>query len=400
MVKPIGLHVHSARARGMVEDYIRSVRPPVMKWMAGGLDSRLVDLAKVYGSLNILRHYEERQEFGNPHEERFFGKLESLMQRYPQFDAIEGYNEEFQRLPDIRRRSEFDIALMELCERYGKKAVIGSFSVGQPQWPETGHADDWAAYLPALRHAGEKGHYVGLHEYGAPALQWGVGANQAGNLVDGRWENIDPATRPGVKGWFILRYRRVVEHWKALGLDPLPKIVITESGIDDIQPRPNVGTRRGYKTYRDTIWWDPPVLGDYATQLAWMCDRWAEDDIIVGGVGFGFADISGDWDDFDLSTDRDTFNKVIASMQQLVEPDPVDPPPDPGPDPDPDPPPLPPPIDLPELARHYRPHVLQPGETLWRLAGSRWNEILSAKTISDPRDVQVGTLLLIPESED
>jgi hypothetical protein len=366
-----------------------------MKWLDGGVDPRLVDLANVYGALTILRHYEPDQQLGNPQEERFLRKVEADIQRWPQFKAHEGYNEMFQRLPDVRRRSEFDISLMKLCERHGKKAVIGSFSVGQPQWPATGQADDWAGYLPALQHAAANGHFVGLHEYGAPAMQWGVGANQMSNLVDGRWENIDPATRPGVQGWFVLRYRRTIEHWKSLGLNPIPKIVITESGIDDVQPRPNVGTRRGYKTYRNTIWWNHPVLGDYADQLSWACDRWAEDDAVVGGVDFGFADVSGDWDDFDLSTDSSTFARVLDVMQRLEAPEPVDP----DPDPEPGPRPLPP-VDLPELARKYRPHILVEGETLWRLAGRRWTEILRASPITDPTSVAKGTLLMIPEETD
>lgn len=393
MVKPIGLHVHSGRANGQVEDYIRSVKPSVMKWLADGVDPRLVDLAKVYGALTILRVYEPNQALGNPQEKDFLARVESAIQRYPQFDAHEGYNEAFQRLPEVRRRAEFDIALMELCERHGKRAVIGSFSVGQPQWPQTGQADDWAGYLPALQRAAARGHYVGLHEYGAPAMQWGVGANQAANLVDGQWVNIDPVTRLGVQGWFVLRYRRVLAHWRELGLDPLPRIVITESGIDDIQPRPDVGTRRGYKTYRDTIWWRHPVLGDYADQLGWVSDRWAEDPEVVGGVDFGFSDISGDWDDFDLSTDADTLDRLKRVMRALKEPAPVDPTPpvDPG---------QPPPINQAALKDRYRPRIIGAGETLWQIAGSSWRDVLVARPLGDPGSIPAGSILMVPESED
>ncbi len=393
MVKPIGLHVHSTRANVLVEAYIRDVKPSVMKWLSDGVDPRLVDLAKVYGALTIQRVYEPNQQLGNPHEENFLAKVEASIQRYPQFDAHEGYNETFQRLPEVRRRAEMDIRLMELCERHGKKAVIGSFSVGQPQWPLTGQADDWAGYLPALQRASANGHYVGLHEYGAPAMQWGVGANQAANLIGGRWEHIDPVTRPGVQGWFVLRYRRVLDHWRSLGLSPLPKIVITESGIDDIQPRPDVGRRRGYKTYRDTIWWQHPVLGDYASQLGWTCDRWAEDGQVVGGVDFGFADISGDWDDFDLSTDPQTLARVRQVMMALEDPRPVDPTPpvDPGP---------PPPTNQARLAERYTPHILSEGETLWRIAGPRWRDLLRVQPLGDPNDLRAGTILMVPERED
>lgn len=386
MSKPVGLHVHSGRANRQVEEYIRSVKPSVMKWLAEGVDSRLVDLAKVYGALTVLRVYEGNQQLGNPHEGNFLAKVESTLQRFPQIDAHEGFNEAFQRLPDIRRRSEFDISLMKLCERYGKKAVIGSFSVGTPQWPATGAADDWEAYLPALRYAAERGHYVGLHEYGGPALQWGVGENQMSTLVDGRWERIDPATRPGVKGWFCLRYRRVIEHWRELGLSPIPKIVLTEAGIDDIQPRPNVGTRRGYKTYRDTPYWKHPVLGDFASQLRWQSERWAEDDAIVGGVVFGYADSSGQWDDFDLSTDPETYARVVQEMGRLTA----------GTEPPPAPPPTPPPAPPPTMAKRYRPYVLRQGDTLWRVAGPRWREVLRVQPLGNATNLPTGTVIMIP----
>jgi hypothetical protein len=390
MAKAVGLHVHSGRSNRQVEDYIRSAKPTVMKWLADGVDPRLVDLAKVYGALTILRVYEPDQLLGNPHEGNFLAKVEGTLQRYPQIDAHEGYNEAIQRLPDIRRRAEFDISLMQLCERYGRKAVIGSFSVGQPQWPATGAPDDWEGYLPALRHAAQRGHYVGLHEYGGPAMQWGVGENQMTGLVDGRWERIDPATRPGVKGWFCLRYRRVVEHWRALGLSTIPKIVITEAGLDDIQPRPNVGARRGYKTYRDTPYWKHPVLGDFAGQLRWQCERWAEDDYLVGGVIFGFADASGQWDDFDLSTDPESYARVVQEMNRLPEGAP------PQPTPVPTPAPTPVPVPPPSLAKRYRPYVLRQGDTLWRVAGSRWREVLRVQPLGNTANLPVGTVIMIP----
>lgn len=388
MKKPIGLHIHDRRADDLVRRYIIDVRPKVMKWLAGGVNPSLVQLANEHGALTILRLYEPDQRLGSPGEEEYLRRVEKLLIQWPQFAAVEGYNEAFQRIPDIRRRAEFDIRLMELCERYGKKAVIGSFSVGQPQWPATGHADDWAAYLPALRHAAKHGHLVGLHEYGAPAMQWGVGENQAKHLQNGRWANFDPATRPGVKGWFVLRYRRVLDHWRELGLDPVPKIVITESGIDDIQPRPDVGTRRGYKTYKGTEWWQHPVLGDYATQLGWVCERWAEDPEVVGGVDFGFADVSGDWGDFDMSTDPETFDRVREVMMALE--DSVGPPPPPPPDAP----------DAPDDGALYRSYTVQPGDTLWGLFGSRWPEILRTVPMGRPEDLEVGATVLIPADGD
>ena len=45
-----------------------------------------------------------------------------------------------------------------------------------------------------LRHAAADGHYVALHEYSAPVMQWGVGENQWNG---GEWTLGDEATAPG-----------------------------------------------------------------------------------------------------------------------------------------------------------------------------------------------------------
>lgn len=381
--KPLGLHVHSRRSDDLVREWIETVRPTVMKWLDGGVNTELVELAKARGALTILRVYEPHQSLTSAGQDAYLARVREALQRWPEFDAVEGFNEQFQRLPDIRRRADFDLRLMRLAEEHGKRAVIGSFSVGQPQWPATGHPDDWAGYYPALKHAGQRGHYVGLHEYGAPAMQWGAGANQVGSLVHGRWQAIDPCERQDVDGWFVLRYRKAVEHWVSLGIEPLPRIVITESGLDNIQPRPDVGERRGYKTYRGTEWWDHPVLGDYAHQLAWTCRRWAEDPLVVGGVDFGFADASGDWGDFDMSTDHETFDAVMAEMTTLPD-TPVRP--------------VGPPREEIEMdGRTYIAHVMRPGDTLWGLAGRDWHRIHRTVPMGDVREIPVGATVMVPE---
>jgi hypothetical protein len=385
MKKPIGLHVHSRRADDQVRRYIIEVKPSVMKWLDGGVNPELVKLANASGALTILRVYEPNQSLDPGKAKAYLKRVDEALKRWPEFQAVEGFNESFQRLPDVAARADFDIKLMKLAERRGKKAVIGSFSVGQPQWPETGHADDWAGYLPALRYAGERDHFVGLHEYGAPAMQWGCGANQLGALDHGRWHAIDRCERPGVEGWFVLRYRRAIRHWKALGLGPLPRIVIAESGLDDVQPRPNVGRRRGYKTYGGTEWAQHPILGDFADGLAWTCRRWSEDELVVGGCDFGFADVSGDWDDFDLSTDLLMFDRVVREMTLLPDSAPA-----PAPRPEPD--------EVVEIdGQRYVAHVFQKGDRLWSLAGHRWPEIQRSVPMFDPHNIPVGTVVMIPE---
>lgn len=324
--KPVGLHVHSQLADDKVKGYILRVRPSVMKWLTEGMDDELVRLAKANGVLTIGRHYFEDQAIEGSQASAQLDRIRQEIRRHPNIMVWEGVNEAFQGGDDLAKRAAWDIKLMKVCDEEGVKAAIGSFSVGQPA-----RLNDWAFYLPELRYAAEHGHYVALHEYGAPVMQWGVGENQARNLEDGRWTNFDPVNRAGLDGWFVLRYRKAVAKWRELGMYEVPRIVITEGGLDDIQPRPNVGKRRGYKTYRDTEWYRHPVFGDYADQWRWTCERWAEDDYLVGGVEFGFADASGDWGDFDMATDQWTYDRLVSEMIELREQAPAPPAPPPPP---------------------------------------------------------------------
>ena len=307
--KPVGLHVHSGLANDQVRDYILRVRPSAMKWLTEGMNDDLIHLARANGVLTIGRVYFSEQAVEGPLASQHLDRIRQAIRQHPNIMVWEGVNEAFQSGDGLAKRAAFDIKLMRICEEEGVKAGIGSFSVGQPS-----NLDDWRLYLPALRRAADQGHYVALHEYGAPAMQWGCGANQASALDGGRWVNVDPVTRPGADGWFALRYRKAVAKWRELGLAKVPRIVITEGGLDDIQPRPDVGKRRGYKTYQGTVWWRHPVLGDYASQWRWACERWAEDDYVAGGVEFGFADASGDWEDFNMATDRWTLDRLVGEM--------------------------------------------------------------------------------------
>lgn len=318
MRKAAGLHINSDRANAAAADYIRAARPSVVKWLTDGMgNGDLIRVAKSVGALTVGRVYVpgNQQSLDSGPSAAMLGKIRDAARRWPDIDAWEGYNEAFQGAGDMARRAAFDIDLMNACAGLGRKAVIGSFSVGQPQLGDGA----WAAYLPALAAAAAGGHYVGLHEYGGPAMQWGAGANQMAGLVGGQWVNRDPAERPGVDGYFCLRYRKAVAEWRSLGLATIPRVIITETGLDDIQPRPDVGQRSGFLTYRGTPWESPIPFGDFADQIAWYCRRWAEDDYIVGGVVFCWGDASGDWGAFDLADAPGVTGRLIDNMKALTD---------------------------------------------------------------------------------
>lgn len=309
MTKRLGLHIHTPGRIGLVERWIDQVRPSAMKFLDGGVDHAIVERAKAAGAITIFRLYVDKQPLG-PDGGRFIERVAEAMRRYPAMMVAEGYNEQWQSGTELARRADFDIELMQAMDAIGRKAAIGSFSTGQPQ------IEDWRHYLPALRYAAEHGHYVALHEYGGglAGMKWGVGRNQWNNgspVIDDPCD--DPATY--YLGWWCLRYRRAVAEWRRLGLATVPHILITEGGIDDVQPRTG-GQGKGYKDFRGQ---HPSAVGDYAAQWAWYLREASRDDYFAGAVDFGFATADRAWSSFDTSDDPAAFGRLIQEMIDMPD---------------------------------------------------------------------------------
>lgn len=274
----LGLHVQGAY--DAAERYIRAVRPPVVKFLDRA-PAHLVDLVHSYGGLTILRLYTEDQGLGRYDE--YLEDLERLA-RGSAVKAIEvSYNEAHQVGGELAAKAKADIRGMQMAERIGKRAVIGSFSVGMPDLPEGDHGAEWRLYAPALRHAAEHGHYLGLHQYGG-------------------------GTR-GVKFaplWYALRHRLVIAWAKGERL-PMPEIVITEAGIDHLE-RADMITRG---------WQAMPEGYDYPADMVWLCQALADDPQVVGVVDFGFGSTDPQWHPFDLSREPGTLDRMIQEMSAL-----------------------------------------------------------------------------------
>lgn len=320
MTKRMGLHVHTGGKNDAVRRYIADVRPSAMKWLDGAVDPGIVDQARAAGAITIFRLYVDRQPLG-PEGGRYIERVAEAMRRYPAMMVAEGYNEQWQSGTELARRADFDIELMRAMDAIGRKAAIGSFSTGQPQ------VEDWRHYMPALRYAADHGHYVAVHEYGGGpgGMLWGVGRNQWNNgapVLD------DPCNDSGTYylGWWCLRYRRAVAEWRRLGLTTIPRILITEGGIDDIQPRPGP---QG-KGWRDFKGQHPASVGDYAAQWAWYCRQLSRDPYVIGAVDFGWATADPNWNSFDLSQEPAMLDRLIQEMRAMPDVAPV---PNPAPSP-------------------------------------------------------------------
>lgn len=309
MSNRLGLHLHTTRRTDLVVRWIDEARPSAMKWLDGAVDPAIVNRAKAAGAITIFRLYVDKQPLG-PEGGRYIERVAEAMRRYPGMMVAEGYNEQWQSGTELARRADFDIELMRAMDAIGRKAAIGSFSTGQPQ------VEDWRHYLPALRYAADHGHYVALHEYGGGpgGMKWGAGRNQwngGAPVIDDAC--IDPATY--YLGWWCLRYRRAVAEWRRLGLTTIPRILITEGGIDDIQPRPGA-QGKGYKDFRGQ---HPAVVGDYAAQWAWYLREASKDTFFAGAVDFGFATADRTWGSLDTSDDPATFDRLIQEMKAMPD---------------------------------------------------------------------------------
>ena len=311
----MGLHVHSTEHTDLLKKYVSSVQPPVVKLFAQGLDDELAAWLTDHGVTVV-----GRIDFGNDGQplsgNKAGRKVKQLIKDIQGFDHIpvwEFYNEtSIEGMEDHQRYNSASINFMNQMNDIGRKGALFSFSTGTPEMSE------WDAYKDALVQAGQQGHWVALHEYSAPVMQWMTGDNRVLDLtaVPATFKLDDPCLRPDIVGDVTLRYRSVVAKWRAMGVDPLPSIVITECGIDDVHPRPGPAVK-GWRDYVTTEWGNHPLFGDYAQQWLWYCAQLTTDPVIAGVVDFGFATLDPAWGSFDLTQTPEMFQRMIAVMKSL-----------------------------------------------------------------------------------
>lgn len=300
----LGPHVNTPHRAGIAAEYIRRVQPAAVKVLSSGVDGRVIAAAQEVGALIIGRVYWDNQQLGAAYG-RFIGRVVEFAQSHPEIGWLEGANEFAQSPGELERYAEHEIERMKALDAIGRKAVIGNFSTGTP---DVAH---WARFRPALEYAAAHGHVLGLHSYSGPVMQWLAGANQrtaAGDIL------TDPCERSDAEGWLTLRYRKALKIFKAWGIGHI-KVALTETGIDDVQPRPGP-QGKGWKSYIGTEFESRSPFGDYAAQLAWYGRRLTEDPNVIAWVDFGFSQ-AGDWETFDLSNADAMRERVIAEMLKL-----------------------------------------------------------------------------------
>jgi len=187
----------------------------------------------------------------------------------------------------------------------------------------------------------------GSHEYTSPYITYGWrtpdGLNQWDHARDAyKGYSVTGIWSPTIDGWWTLRYRML---WRVLQMEKLTNVsmAFTETGIDDIQPRPGP-QGKGWRDFRHTEWARLPGLGPWSKQAGIYARQLEYDPYVLGAVTYGFGTVDKAWLSFDDSVNRVLFEDFIKEQKETSSPIPEDPP-DPPVDPPPPPPP-PPVLDL------------------------------------------------------
>lgn len=415
----LGLHVQADRAIDKAIDYCARVQPEAMKWLSPSADVLARCRQVSPRTRHIVRNVWSDQRLSRYSD--FKGGTLSIVRSLLHHPALkadadgpvlwaEGFNEHVtpstpgDHLRDFARA---EAGLAKSLVDAGAGALVGGFSTGVL---DAGKVGDFRAALQlcqddprrvALHFHEYAGAYMGLFvETTDGKNQWERPAN--------RWNGYS-ATReayyaPGLTGWLTLRYRKLMPQLAASGLGNV-RFAITESGIDDTNPRPGGPNLKGWRDYAGDPQWTNGPLGDIADQWHWYLSQITRDaKRFVGVVGYGFGTIDPAWLSFDDSIEPAMLERIIGRQREIpsgaAEPSPAPTQPAPVPPP-PAPPPSPGPTPL-SFVVEARIQVL-PGENSWlkvarRALGNPNIPVARGKELeaANPGGLKVGAWLRSP----
>jgi hypothetical protein len=267
-----------------IMDFIRVTKPAVVKAVDDlhWLEEVKKDSPKTVtiGRINVAN----QERVGDPVEaaRAFVAEHLAEYQYNSGVDYWEGWNEPDPD-GDMAWYAQFEAERARQMAAHGLRVAVGGFPAGVPEWEE------FAAFLPAIEAARQYGGILTLHEYGAPTMDYLVGA-----ALPGR------PTYPN-RGALALRYRWWYEDFlKPRGL--VIPLVISEAGIDGLV-NPSGPKGLGWQDF--TRFWSQRGLGNdgtqtYIGQLAWYDSQLQQDDYVIGFTVFTAGAIDP-WESYDIT---------------------------------------------------------------------------------------------------
>jgi hypothetical protein len=221
----------------------------------------------------------------------------------------QGVNEPtIQSVNAMHRFAEFEAERVRIMGDRGFAVVVGSFSVGNPEF------NYWPQFLPALTAAFQYKGALALHEYAWPTLDFEA-------------------------PWYLLRHRKVYNGDPARGWDGFPKslkalpLLITECGLDGLIEK--IDPPRGWKALYESR------PDEYLRQLTWYDAELQQDLYVAGAALYCLATPDVRWQTYDIWPElARTLARQATPIYRLgVVPPPQPPqPPEPPQPPQPEPP--------------------------------------------------------------
>jgi hypothetical protein len=280
----LGIHVTSNHTPAILK-FVRDAHPAVivavadLGWFA---DAKSASPETV----TVGRFLQSDQSFVGDPAERAREFVSANVGRYREFSAVDywlGWNE-----PVVKTawemawyaafESERAVAMAEL----GLKVAVGNFAAGNPE------PDLIAEFLPALAVAKEHAGILALHEYSAPSMRDGIGAELPGNTANSQW------------GSLTLRYRYWYDHYLRVSDLVLP-LVVSEAGIDGGVLREAEGPM-GWRDFAEENGGSLDEMAtSYVEQLSWYDDELRRDPYVLGFAVFNIGDTKEKWSSFDVT---------------------------------------------------------------------------------------------------
>jgi hypothetical protein len=369
----MGLHVNDSLGFPEAVTFCANVKPAMMLWLAPSKQV-LQDCRRVSpNTKHVLRPYWANQTMGSEWDAFIRHTMDRVAEFGTLIDWYIGWNEVgCQDHAFLRTFCNAEISRAQKLNAAGVGAALGGFSTGAFDSASKAY-DAVKPMLQFLHQTGPKNVWHS-HEYAGPYMQYMCrtpdGMNQwsrgtkAGEPnwtyakgPDGRtralgWARWTEDAKAGVgftgasakgiweptlDGWLTLRYRMLRKRLVADGLAGV-YMILTETGIDDTNPRPGGANMRGWRDYEGSEWSRIPGIGDYANQQRWYGYQLSHDRYVLGWCDFGFGTRDPAWNSFDLLQAPSMRERVAAEQLALpvghIGDDPI-PPPDPIPVPPP-----------------------------------------------------------------